>query len=312
MQNLLSNVCRWKIRAAWCLAGCLLIATTARAQTVTGFTADSNGYLPLYVPTDGTPISDLFDQGTSNLDPSKQQSLAGGNAPWDMVGTSSVPVLRVASGTFSGSSAISLSVRLANLTTQSGSPKLSTGGVVLLIQDTTLNATFGIGFSAASGSKTLHFVTVDYPYSLTKALTFTLGTAFATDTRYSYEDAGSKAFAASSVNDAWLTFVVLTSDITSKTVTNAAGSSTSLSTFAFTDTTRYSLFTSTQGSGLGSGGINADYLSLTGNGSNSDPLSFGSITYAIPEPSTYAFAGACLLPLIGLTYWRRRRAAAKA
>jgi hypothetical protein len=301
----------WKTPTTWLFIVCVFAVVTARAQTVSGFTANSSGYQSLYVPTSGVAITDLFDQGTSNLDPSKQQSLAGGNAPWDMVGTSSAPVLRVASGTYSGNSAIAMSVRLANLTTQSGSPKLSTGGVVLLIQDATLNATFGIGFSATSSAKTLHFVTVDYPYSLTKALTFTLGTAFATDTRYSYEDSGSKAFVASSVNDAWLTFVVLTSDITSQTVTNAAGSSTSLSSFAFTDSTRYSLFTSTQGSGLGSGGINADYLSLTGNGSNSDPLSFGSVTYAIPEPSTYAFAGACLLPLVGLTYWRRRRAAAK-
>ncbi len=292
--------------------GCLLAGASAHAQTVSGFTANSSGYQSLYIPTNGTPLTDLFDQGTSNLDPTKQQSLAGGNAPWDMVGTSSAPVLRVASGTYSGSEAIAMSVRLGTLTTQSGSPKLSTGGVVLLIQDTTLNATFGIGFSAASSSKTLNFVTVDYPYSLTKALTFTLGTVFATDTRYSYENTGSKAYAAATVNDAWLTFVVLKSDITGQTVTNAAGSSTSLSSFSFTDSTRYSLFTSTQGSGLGSGGINADYLSLTGNGSNSDPLSFGSVTYAIPEPSTYAFAGACLLPLVGLTYWRRRRAAAKA
>lgn len=309
MNILLRAVWSWKVSAASLLASALLIAPALRAQTVTGFTANSSGYQPLYIPTSGVPLTDLFDQGTSNLDPTKQQSLAGGNAPWDMVGTSSVPVLRVASGTYSGSDAIALSVRLANLTTQSGLPKLSTGGVVLLIQDTSLNATFGIGFSAASSAKTLHFVTVDYPYSLTKALTFTLGTAFATDTRYSYEDTGSKAFAAATLNDAWLTFVVLKSDITSQTVTNAAGASTSLSTFAFTDTTRYSLFTSTQGSGLGSGGINADYLSLTGNGSNSDPLSFGSVSYAIPEPSTYVFAGVCLLPLIGLTFWRRRRGA---
>ena len=307
MQNLLSNACGWKNRAVWCLAGCLLIATTARAQTVTGFTADSNGYQGLYNPS-GVAISDVFDNGTANIDPTKQTSLSGSNATWDLVGTSSSPVVRVASGTYSSSAALAISVRLANLSTQAGNPKLSTGGVVVLIQDTSLNATFGVALSAASSSKSIYFVTVDYPYSLTKALTYTIDSTLATDTRYSYQDAGAPAYT-NSTNDAWLTFVVLQSDITGKTVTNAAGSSTSLSTFTFSDQTYYSVFTSGQGSGLSSGSINADYLSLTGNGSATDPLSFGRT--AIPEPSTYAFAGACLLPLIGLTYWRRRRAAAK-
>lgn len=307
MQNLLSNACGWKNRAVWCLAGCLLIATTARAQTVTGFTADSAGYQGLYVSS-GTAMIDLFDNGTANIDPTKQTSLSGSNATWDLVGTSSAPVLRVASGTYSGSAALAISVRLANLSTQAGNPKLSTGGVVVLIQDASLNATFGVALSAASSSKNIYFVTVDYPYSLTKALTYTISDTLATDTRYSYENAGTPVYT-NTTNDAWLTFVVLQSDITSKTVTNAAGSSTSLSTFAFSDQTSYSVFTSGQGSGLSSGSINADYVSLTGNGSATDQLSFGRS--AIPEPSTYAFAAACLLPLIGVTYWRRRRAAAK-
>ena len=275
-----------------------LLALGARAQvTLANFVADANGYQNLKIGS--ANISDGYDNGTVNADPSKQSQLNGTNVTFDMVGNSTYSVIQVASGTMSGSGASAVAVRVRFAYDNKG---FKAGGAIALFQNN--STVFGVGLSVTSNNSfTLLSLTSNPGTTLDAQYQFTVGpTAISTDSaRYSYTqiNAGTGGNV-SATSDAFLTFVVLQSELQAIS-----------SGFSFGSTTGVSVFTNGGGNGLGSGGINMDFISsdntLTGS------LAFGSTsgsTVPIPEFSTAMILGVVLFPPIFLSRRRRRSATA--
>lgn len=273
-----------------------LLALGAHAQvTLANFVADANGYQNLKIGS--TNLIDGYDNGTANSDPSKQSQLNGTNVTFDMVGNSTYSVVQVASGTISGASAVAVRVRFAY-----DNKGFKAGGAVALFQNN--STVFGVGLSVTSNNSfTLLSLTSNPGTTLDAQYQFTVGpTAISTDSaRYSYTQINAVTGGnVSSTSDAFLTFVVLQSELQAIS-----------SGFSFGSTTGVSVFTNGGGNGLGSGGINMDFISsdntLTGS------LAFGSTsgsTVPIPEFSTAMILGVVLFPPIFLSRRRRRSATA--
>lgn len=256
---------------------------SVRAQTVAGYTQNTS-WAGMKVNS-STFLSDLYD-GATGLDPSKQNQLNGSNRIWDLVGDQTSPLFRVSQGTTSSGAAYAFSVRLADW--QSGG--LKQGAVGLLIQDT--GGFFGYGLQfAANGGLSVFRITPTTTNLTAASFTFNFSTisAGASTVLYSYEVATGTPLSAGS--DAWLTFVISQSELNSFRGT----------TWAYNANIGASAFTS---SSALNGQINADF-----------PGSGGTITFAsesgtvVPEFPTAILLGAMTLPLAGLVFWRRRRAA---
>lgn len=279
---------------------CTLLALSAHAQvTLANFVADANGYQNLKIGS--TNLIDGYDNGTANSDPSKQSQLNGTNVTFDMVGNTTYSVVQVASGTMSGTGASAVAVRVRFAYDNKG---FKSGGAVALFQNGT--SVFGVGLSVTSNNSfSLLSLTSNPGTTFNAQYQFTAGpTPIATNsTRYSYTqiNAGTGGNVSSS-SDAFLTFVVLQSELQAI----SPG-------FSFGSTTGVSVFTNGGGNGLGSGGINMDFISSDNTATGS--LAFGSTsgstsTIPIPEFSTAMILGLALFPPIFLSRRRRRSATA--
>lgn len=262
----------------------LSAAISVRAQTVSGYT-QSTAWAGMKVsPT--TYLSDLYD-GASSADPSKQNSLNGSNKIWDLVGDQTNYLFKVSQGSTSGGTAYAFSVRLGDY--QSGG--LKQGAVGLLIQDSAGFFGYGLQF-AANGALSVFRITPTTTNLTAASFTynFTTISSGASTILYNYETATGTPL--SSTTDAWLTFVIAQSELTSFRGT----------TWTYNANIGASAFTS---SSALNGQINADF-----------PGSGGTITFAsesgvpVPEFPTAVLLGGLFLPLAAFEFWRRRRAAA--
>lgn len=275
------------------LTGILSVVGAHAQVTVAGFTGT---FQDLKIGTSN--VIDLYDDGSVNTDLSKQSNLQGTNQKLDLVGNSSFSVVQVATGTVLVSSvataAMEFRIRLAdyNVTNFKG-----VGSIILIQNGSTV---FGVGMGLASnGNFTLAGVTSNTGTTLDAQYQYTAGTTISTDAaRYSYDAAGGAAVGGIGT-DAYLTFVVLTSELSSI----SPG-------FTFGSTTGVSVFTNGGGGALSSGNINMDFISSDGTLTGS--LAFGSTsgtTTPVPEFSTAMILGMALLPPIGVQLLRRRRRA---
>lgn len=273
-------------------AGVFLVPGAYAQVTVAGFT-NASGFQDLKIGTNN--VVDGYDNGNANSDPTKQNQLNGTNSRFDLVGNASFGVVQIATGTVQVSSvataAMAFRIRLADFNANNG---IKSGSVITLIQNDT--SVFGVGLGVtANGGVTLAGITSNTGTTLTASYQYTLGTTISTDAaRYSYTQANS---AIGGTSDAFVTFVVLASEL-----------STISSGFTFGTNTGVSVFTNSGGSGLGSGNINADFI--TSDNTFGGSLAFGSTsgsTAPIPEFSTAMILGVMLMPAFCLRRPRRNR-----
>lgn len=292
-----------------------LVAFVPAVQAqVTALTADSTSFKGLLSLNAGGYLSDPYDFGNQGLDPSKQSGLNGSSTMWDLVGNSTKPLVQVGLGTFTGTlntsastsqsytnaSAVYFRVRLADYQVQ-------TGSVVVLFNNGAQSFGFGaqLGNTGSNSNKNgVYYITPNAGTTLTAGFQYSTTQIYYDAGAFNYSTVtaidganGPYAGEISTVNtrldDAYLTFVVLNSNLVTPNGTP----------FAVTNNTQMTVFTNNNSQM--NGNINADYLSFNATGnSNTNPLEFGSM--AIPEPSTWISSGVMLLGG-GLMWWRRRR-----
>lgn len=299
--------------AAACLLALLAFASAGQAQ-ITTLTQNSTAYNPLLSFNTGGYLADPYDFGNQGLDASKQSGLNGSSTMWDLVGNSAKPLVQVGTGTFTGTlntsastsqsykdeSAVYFRVRLADYQVQ-------TGSVVILFNNGAQSFGFGaqLGNTGSNATKNgIYYIKPNAGTSLTAGFQYSTTQIYYDAGAYDYSTVtaidganGPYAGEISTVNtrldDAYLTFVVLNSNL----VTPNGG------TFAVTGATQMTVFTNNNSQM--NGNINADYLSFSvAANNNTNPLEFGAMV--IPEPSTWISSGVMLLGG-GLMWWRRRR-----
>lgn len=279
--------------ASLSLMGILFISGSHAQVTVAGFTGTFQN-----LKIGSNNIIDGYDNGSVNSDLSKQSNLQGTNQKLDLVGNATSSVIQVATGTVMVSSvatsAVGFRVRLADY----NATNFKNISSIILIQNG--DSVFGVGLGLdASKNLTLAGITSNPGTTLNAQYQYTVGTTISTDSaRYSYTQADGAAVGGVGT-DAYLTFVVLSSELSSI----SPG-------FTFGSTTGVSVFTNGGGSSLTSGNINMDFISSDGTATGS--LAFGSTsgsTTPVPEFSTAMILGMSLLPPIGVQLLRRRRRA---
>jgi hypothetical protein len=281
------------LAARWIMSAVVaaLLSVGLRAQ-LTLSSLDSS-FNPAWVG-DSVALGDVFD-GSANLDSSKQSSLSGSSASWDLIGTAAQGVIQLAEGNynFGGSvgtaNAFLFRVRLAAY--NKNGP--GSGSVIVLFSNGNMATSYGIAVSfnntAGTTPSGFEWVSPNAGTSLNSSFSYTTTSTTAGNFAGTYFQATSLAgtynvtFPNYSGNDAYMTFAVLASDLS----TRSGG------TFAIN--TPLTLFTNNN---TNLSQINGDWIGVL---SGSADLQLASV----PEISTWMQFGT-LAGIGGIGWWRRR------